>query len=193
MKKLSKNEIKDLILKLFNENRLIAVLNRSISIIYYYDENSDVVELKLNTEYDGNYRYEIGSVINEMSEMVHTVLSSDNIFYEPSETFIMLKNINQKMIDKGYLKFDIDDTIIQDDNIIDIGLIIGLIFPNLLNGAFISYKYLTNNIIELLPLEIIKKAISIKNNYLNMLNANFSFIDKRVESLTDEEKLLLKL
>ena len=186
MKKLSKDEIKELILKLFNENRLIAVLNGPKCVIYYY-ENSDVIELKLRSTYETNHYFMISSIINEITE------SMSDVFYRPGEAIIVLKNINQKIIDKGYLKLGLDDTDLHYGDIVAIGLI----FPNPKYTVFIDYRYLTNNIIKLFPLEFIQHAISVrdklKNKCLSVLDSNFKFIDKRIKSLSDEEKLLLKL
>ena len=192
MKTVSENELEDLVLKLFNENRLIAVLNHLKCIIYRNE--SDIVELTINSTYMA-----MCPIINEIAELLQKIPSFNKIFHEPNEAVIVLNNINQKMIDKGYLKLDIDDNNLHDSDIVDIALIFSNppLFSDITTIILIGYEYLTPNIIKLFPLEVIKRAIfvknQLKNNYLSLLNANFSFVDERIKDLTDEEKLYLKI
>ena len=189
MKKLHSSEVENLVLKLFNKNRLIAVLNKNNDTFYiYYYENSDIIELEVDT---GCFA---GHTINNIATSIQNMANySNNVFYELDDAVILLNNINQKMIDNGYLKLDIDESDLDESEVINIKFI----FPNSKCRVFISYEYLTSNIIELFSLETIKKAISIKNklknDYLNILNTTFNFVDERIKNLSDEEKLYLKL
>ena len=195
MKKLSENEIKDLIKKLLdNKNELIAVCinERDTECVIYYCENLKTI--KLNISIAWSHYADVESLGRNIFNLI---ANNSKRQYYGFRFILILDNINYDMVNKKYL--NIRAITYEDVDIIYIIFnFLGCFSDNSKSECCLAPMSITSsNIGNLLSIndikKIVKKINTFSNKYLKLLDSNFKFIDKYVENLSDEEKLYLEL